>query len=88
MKWGDQMKTTGIVKKIDQLGRVVVPREIRRSLMLEESDPVEMYLENGAVIIKPYKPNCIICGGADDIVLYKTKKICSDCVEGLTLKNA
>lgn len=78
------MKATGIVRNIDQLGRIVVPKEVRRSLMIEEGDPLEIFVNGDQVILKPYKPNCVICGGTEEIKIYKSKKICSDCIEGLS----
>ena len=80
------MKIMGIVRKVDQLGRIVIPKEIRRSLMIEENDPIEIIKDGGSIIIKPYRPNCVICGGVENVVIFNNKKICGSCISGL--KNA
>lgn len=77
------MKATGIVRKIDDLGRIVIPREIRRVFSIEEGDPMEIYTDNDSVILKKYEPACIFCGGADEITEFKGKKICHDCVQSV-----
>ena len=77
------MKSTGIVRKVDELGRVVIPIELRRTLGIEEKDALEIYTDNEKIVLKKYEPSCIFCGDADDIVLYKDKRICKSCLEEL-----
>ena len=77
------MKSTGIVRKVDELGRIVLPIELRRLLDIAEKDPLEIYVDNDSVILKKYAPACIFCGSADNIVNFKGKKICADCLEEL-----
>ncbi|MCI7302194.1 MAG: AbrB/MazE/SpoVT family DNA-binding domain-containing protein, partial [Clostridia bacterium] len=60
------MKNTGIVRRIDDLGRVVVPRELRRSLQIENGDEVETFMEGDRIILKKYEPGCVICGSMDN----------------------
>ena len=75
------MKSTGIVRKIDELGRVVLPIELRRSLDIQIKDPLEIYVEEDNIILKKYEPDCIFCGDARDIVPFKGKYICHDCIK-------
>lgn len=77
------MKTTGIVRRIDELGRVVIPREVRNICNLAEGDPVEIFVEKGNVILKKYQACCIFCGTTDNILNYKGKPICLDCKDDL-----
>ena len=75
------MKSTGIVRKVDELGRVVLPIELRRNLNIEEKDALEIYVDGNSVILKKYEPDCIFCGNARDIVNFKGKNICSACLK-------
>lgn len=73
------MKATGIVRKVDSLGRVVLPIELRRTLDVSEGDPLEIYVDGETVMLKKYEPACIFCGNAKDVTVYKGKNICPDC---------
>ena len=75
------MKSTGIVRKIDELGRIVLPVELRRSLNIEQRDAVEIYVDNNLIILKKYEPACIFCGNASDVITYRGKNICRECLE-------
>jgi len=77
------MKSTGIVRKVDELGRVVLPIELRRSLDIEEKDALEIYVDGNSVILKKYEPDCIFCGNARDVVNFKGKNICSACLKDM-----
>ena len=77
------MKSTGIVRKVDELGRVVLPIELRRSLDIEEKDALEIYVDGNSVILKKYEPDCIFCGDARDVVSFKGKNICKRCLKEL-----
>lgn len=77
------MKSTGIVRKVDELGRVVIPIELRRTLNIEEKDSLEIYVDGEHIILKKYEPACIFCGNAKDITNYKGKNICPVCMEEL-----
>lgn len=77
------MKSTGIVRNIDELGRVVVPKEIRKKLGIENTDPVEIYVEEDKIILKKYFPACHFCSSTEDVVEYKGKLICRDCLREL-----
>jgi transcriptional pleiotropic regulator of transition state genes len=73
------LKSTGIVRKVDELGRVVIPIELRRTLGIEEKDALEIYVDNEKIILKKYEPACIFCGNAEDVTNYKGKNICKEC---------
>lgn len=73
------MKSTGIVRKVDELGRVVLPIELRRTLEIAEKDALEIYVEGTNVILKKYEPACVFCGNAKDVLAYKSRNVCGDC---------
>ena len=77
------MKSTGIVRPIDSLGRVVLPKELRETLQISTKDPLEIFVENDKIILKKYSPCCIFCGNGDEVTYYKGKLICRDCLEAL-----
>jgi len=77
------MKSLGTVRRIDELGRIVLPIETRRRLNLEPKDPVEIFVEKDRVVIKKYEPACIFCGEMLDIVDFKDRKICKKCLADL-----
>lgn len=73
------MKSTGIIRKMDELGRVVIPIEIRNQFNIAEKDPVEIYVDGSSIVIKKYEPNCIFCGNTENLINYNDKLICEDC---------
>lgn len=75
------MKSTGIVRKVDELGRVVIPIELRRTLGIDEKDALEIYVDNEKIVLKKYEPACVFCNSADDVQTYKGKLVCKECVE-------
>ncbi len=77
------MKSTGIVRKVDQLGRIVIPVELRRNLGVDVKDSLEVFVENDSIILKKHEPSCIFCGQAKDVTTYKNKKICPGCLSDL-----
>ncbi|MDU4953885.1 MAG: AbrB/MazE/SpoVT family DNA-binding domain-containing protein [Clostridium sp.] len=77
------MKNTGIVRKLDQLGRIVLPMELRRTLDIAEKDAIEIYTDGEKIILKKYEPACIFCGEAKDVINYKGKNICKNCKKEL-----
>jgi len=80
-KGGRALKSTGIVRKVDELGRVVIPIELRRTLGIEVKDALEIYVDGEKIILKKYEPACIFCGNADDVKLYMGRNICRECIE-------
>jgi transcriptional pleiotropic regulator of transition state genes len=77
------MKSTGIVRKVDELGRVVLPIELRRTMDIEEKDSLEIYVDGANIILKKYEPACIFCGEAGNTIDYKGKNICPACMKAL-----
>lgn len=67
------MKSTGIVRKVDELGRIVLPIELRRTLGIEEKDRIEIFVDGESIILRKYQPACIFCDNAKDIINYKGK---------------
>lgn len=80
------MKSTGIVRKVDELGRITLPIELRRTLNIDIKDPLEIYVEGEQIVLKKYEPSCIFCGNAKDVVNYKGKNICKSCLKELKVK--
>lgn len=74
------MKSTGIIRKVDELGRVVIPKEIRENLEILEKDPVEIFVDGNKVIIKKYNPTCCFCGETKKLSIYKEKLVCRNCI--------
>lgn len=77
------MKNCGIVRKIDDLGRIVIPKELRKTLSLEIGDGIEIYTEGEMVLLKKYAPACVFCGEARGVSHYKGKNICLKCMQDL-----
>ncbi len=80
------MKSTGIVRKVDELGRIVLPIELRRTLGIEENDRIEIFVDGESIILRKYQPACIFCDNAKDIINYKGKNICPDCIRAMNEK--
>ncbi|NCB51487.1 MAG: AbrB/MazE/SpoVT family DNA-binding domain-containing protein [Clostridia bacterium] len=80
------MKSTGIVRKVDELGRIVLPIELRRTLDIAEKDPLEIYMEGDSIVLRKFQPACVFCDSSKDIVNYRGKNVCSDCVRLLSEK--
>ncbi|MBS1403416.1 MAG: AbrB/MazE/SpoVT family DNA-binding domain-containing protein [Oscillospiraceae bacterium] len=80
------MKSTGIVRKVDELGRIVLPIELRRTLGIEEKDRIEIFVDGESIILRKYQPACIFCDNARDIINYKGKNICPECIKAMNAK--
>ena len=78
------MKSLGIVRRIDHVGRIVLPKELRRIFDLKDNeDSLEIFVEDDKIILKKYEPACIFCNTADDVVDYMGKKVCRACISKL-----
>jgi transcriptional pleiotropic regulator of transition state genes len=77
------MKSTGVVRKVDELGRIVIPIELRRTMGIEEKDALEIYVDNEKIILRKYEPACIFCGNAEEVINYKGKNLCRSCMTEL-----
>lgn len=78
------MKSTGVVRKVDELGRIVIPIELRRTMGIEEKDALEIYVDSDKIILRKYEPACIFCGNAEEVINYKGKNLCRACLTELT----
>ena len=78
------MKSTGILRPVDNLGRVVIPMEIRATLGIKPKDPLEIFTDGDSIILKKYSHSCVFCGNADDLLLFEEKRICRDCLKKLS----
>lgn len=75
------MKSTGIVRKVDELGRIVIPIELRRTLDIEEKDALEIYMNESSIVLKKYEPACVFCGNSKNVINYKGKNVCIKCID-------
>ena len=82
------IKSTGVVRQLDTLGRIVLPIELRRTMDIGIKDMVEIFVEDDRIILKKYHPACIFCGDARDVAPYKGKLVCKACIEELTAAKA
>ena len=80
------MKSTGIVRKVDELGRIVLPIELRRTLEIAEKDALEIYVEGNTIVLRKYEPCCVFCGDARNISSFRGKNICGNCLKDLQKK--
>ena len=80
------MKSTGIVRKVDELGRIVLPIELRRTLDIAEKDSLEIYVDNSTIVLKKYQPSCVFCDSAKNVINFKGKNICPACIKALQEK--
>lgn len=77
------MKATGILRKIDGLGRIVIPMEIRNKLEISQNDPLEIHVEGNSIVLRKYEPDCTFCGSSRNVVEYKGKNVCEKCIKEL-----
>lgn len=81
------MTSTGIVRRIDSVGRFVLPIELRRTLEIGDTDSLEIFIEDNTIVLKKYQPACIFCGNARDVTTYKGKNVCMNCRRELAEKD-
>ena len=77
------MKSTGIVRKVDELGRIVLPIEIRKVMDIKEKDSIEIFTDTDQISLKKYHPACVFCNDADNVVYFSGKRVCAACIEKL-----
>lgn len=80
------MKSTGIVRKVDELGRVVLPIELRNKFDIKVKDPIEIFVDGSAIVLRKYEPNCIFCGSSKNLITHNDKLICEKCAEKIGKK--
>lgn len=79
------MKSTGVVRRVDELGRIVIPIELRRNLDIGEKDALEIYVDGNSIILKKYEPACVFCGHSNKVQNFKGKNICKKCLSELNV---
>lgn len=82
----EMLKATGVVRRVDELGRIVIPIELRRTMDIEEKDSLEIFVDGDKIILKKYEPACIFCSDAEDVYYFQGKNICKACLNELTQK--
>ena len=82
------MKSTGVVRQLDTLGRIVLPIELRRTMDINIKDMIEIFVEEDQIILKKYHPCCIFCGDARNVAHYKGKLVCQNCLDELASTKA
>lgn len=80
------MKPTGIVRQVDNLGRIVLPIELRRVFDISVRDSLEIYVDDNTIVLKKYQPSCTFCDNVKNVVIYKGKNVCPDCLEEIKVK--
>ena len=79
------MKSTGIIRNIDELGRIVLPKEIRKKLNINIKDHMEIYADNHSITLKKVEDKCIFCGEEKGLISFKEKLICKNCLDELNI---
>jgi len=74
------MKSTGVVRQVDELGRIVIPKELRDTLGIQIKDSLEIFVDGEMIILRKYDPGCLFCGNAYNVIYFKSKLICRDCM--------
>lgn len=79
------MKSTGIVRSLDNMGRLVLPIELRKMLKLSEKDPVEIFTKGNSIILRKYAPCCTFCQSTEDLISYRGQNVCAKCIKKLSI---
>jgi len=74
------MKSAGIIRKVDDLGRIGLPIELRRTLDIAERDELEIFMEDDRIVLKKYEPACVFCSSEEGLVSYRGKNLCQECI--------
>lgn len=77
------MKSTGIIRRVDELGRIVLPIELRRTLDIAERDELEIYMESDRIVLQKYEPSCVFCASSHGLTTYRGKNVCRECIRSL-----
>ncbi len=78
------MKSTGVIRHVDALGRVVIPKSLRRSFEIEHDEPVEVFVSDDLILLRKYSPGCFLCGEVESVKIFKGKKICQGCIDQIS----
>lgn len=79
------MKATGMIRKIDELGRIVLPKELRRNMNLNQGDGMELFVEGNTIMLKKYIPECSYCGSHENLIEHRSIKLCYSCKSKLEI---
>jgi transcriptional pleiotropic regulator of transition state genes len=82
-KGGEIVKSIGVVRRLDMLGRIVLPKDLRRTMSIGSNAPMEILVHEDSIILKKYEPECVFCGNAENVQDFRGKKVCSDCARDL-----
>lgn len=77
------MKSTGIIRKVDELGRIVLPAELRRTMDICEKDELEIYIDSDRIVLQKFQPSCVFCASKQNLMRYRGKNICQDCIHNM-----
>ncbi len=77
------MKSTGIIRRVDELGRIVIPIELRNKLKIAEKDPIEIYVDGSSIVLKKLEETCVFCGSTKNVKKYKDKLVCDNCIKSI-----
>jgi transcriptional pleiotropic regulator of transition state genes len=77
------MKPAGVVRKVDQLGRIVLPKSLRKRYLMNEGDPVEILVQGDHIILERYRPKCVFCGNMDQVHFFKERHVCTTCIKDM-----
>lgn len=77
------MKPAGVVRKVDQLGRIVLPKSLRKRYLMNEGDPVEILVQGDHIILERYRPKCVFCGNMEHVYFFKERHVCNSCVKDM-----
>ena len=80
------MKDIGIVRNIDEMGRLVIPKEMRRKMDIAPGDEIEFFIEGNRIVLRKFEPTCLFCGGEVALVEYKAKRLCAQCIAEMKAK--
>ncbi|MDF2720745.1 MAG: hypothetical protein K0Q59_420 [Paenibacillus sp.] len=81
---GVSMRPAGVVRRVDQLGRIVLPKSLRKRYRMNEGDPIEILVAGDQILLERYRPKCVICGEMNGITAYKDKHVCTNCMREMS----
>ncbi len=81
------LKSTGIVRRLDELGRIVLPIDLRRKLDICDRDSLEIFTDGDTVVLKKYQVSCVFCSNADNLTDFNGKNVCRECIAAFASLN-
>ncbi len=77
------MRATGVVRRVDQLGRIVLPKKLRKEFEFNEKNDIELLIDGDTIVLRKFMPSCVFCNTRDDVNVYKGRNICEKCMDEL-----